>query len=280
MNLILFFVCVNLVKSLRIIQHRNSKDGVHLIKVGNEKASKAHIFFINMKEATDRRQCVHSQLLDAPFPVTRIEAATRSSQYDRCQEIFSNKKLSQYSTSSRRRRPDSSGVGPGQSALYCSNYLTWKYFYYNSTAEYALIMEDDVIMNEGFWDRVQSLLDSKCDHDWEYLTVDGRATGQAKKQFKNLGQEGQCLHARSGREEHIGHMTVRCTHFQIIRRSAISHLLNHAQTHGPQILDWWAVAFPTDTIKMNQWSPGICGQSSYQGLNAVGCQHFSSSISK
>eukprot|EP00746_Dinoflagellata_sp_MGD_P150454 gnl/MRDRNA2_/MRDRNA2_82322_c0_seq5.p1 gnl/MRDRNA2_/MRDRNA2_82322_c0~~gnl/MRDRNA2_/MRDRNA2_82322_c0_seq5.p1 ORF type:complete len:128 (-),score=11.76 gnl/MRDRNA2_/MRDRNA2_82322_c0_seq5:58-441(-) len=59
-------------------------------------------------------------------------------------------------------------------------------------------------------------------------------------------------------------------HFQIIRRSAIPHLLEHAHQHGPQVLDQWATSFPHEKVRMSRWSPNVCGQSSHDNSGLAG----------
>jgi len=220
----------------------------------------AHILFINMQESRDRCNCVTGQLKDAPYPVTRIDAATPVTQHDRCPEVMAKR---------------GSAKNGGQSALYCSNYLAWNHFFYNTTADYALIMEDDIILQEGFWDRVQGLLDSTCDNDWEYLTVDSFTTSKSKK-MRGIGLNRKCG------EEQLNDIKTRGTHFQILRRSAIPRMIEHAHEHGPAILDHWENAFPISSIKVSQWTPNICMQSSHEKhtqAHAEGCSTFKTTIS-
>merc|ERR1719316_496251 len=175
--------CIDLARSLRISQ------------LDKDESPTAHILFVNLKQEKNRCLCISSQLNAAPFPVTRIDAASPHTQQDRCPELFKD------GLALHQKKPM-----PGQSALYCSNYLAWKHFYHNTKADYAIIFEDDIILHKGFWDRVKGLLASTCDNSPDYMTVDGKMTGKSKK--IHIGQSAKCQ-TKDGQHENLGILNVR-----------------------------------------------------------------------
>eukprot|EP00746_Dinoflagellata_sp_MGD_P150458 gnl/MRDRNA2_/MRDRNA2_82322_c0_seq9.p1 gnl/MRDRNA2_/MRDRNA2_82322_c0~~gnl/MRDRNA2_/MRDRNA2_82322_c0_seq9.p1 ORF type:complete len:205 (-),score=35.64 gnl/MRDRNA2_/MRDRNA2_82322_c0_seq9:363-977(-) len=155
----------------------------------------AHIFFINLNQDKERCKCVTSQLHNAPYPVTRIEAQTPETMFTNCWDMYAKQKeISEEIQMELDRSKSHKTLVEG--ALYCSNYLTWKHFYENSHAEFALIMEDDIILKNSFWDYVQGLLGSNCSSRWNYITVDPEHRG-VQKNWKlpdgaTLGQNATC----------------------------------------------------------------------------------------
>lgn len=280
-HLIFIFACTTNVESLRLFVEKD------VPQTRKPSMSGGHVFFLNMRKHSDRCHCMASQLSDSPFPVTRIEAATPDNMNDLCPQIaqtalvqnqFNNSAL--IKSAGRRRK----GVSindprtPGLYATYCTNYLAWNHFYENSEAEYALIFEDDIILGEGFWERVQNFLASSCDADWDYVNVDGHATSVSRKLYGKFGQKATCR-TSSGQKETLGVLNVRLTHFQIIRRSAIPLMLKHAHTHGFSCTEWYQDAFPSDSIKMSHWAPGVCGQAAWsfpEKAHGEGCRDFES----
>lgn len=282
-SVILFlYITSNLVESLRVAhvddESEPNENGQNMTTGVTVKAAPAHIFFINLAQEKERCHCVSAQLRGAPYPITRIEAATPETLLDQCRELFPVGLGHQQSGEETTKKK---GIPKGAKALYCSNYLTWKNFLLKTQAEYAIIMEDDIVLGKDIWKRVEGLLNAQCDNSWEYITIDGRATSVSKKKYKGLGVNAKCQGTGDGAKEQLSQINTRLTHLQIIRRSAIPALLNHARTHGPSVLDWWTDAFPTNEIKMSQWAPGIASQSSYLHSSAdlQGCRKFRSTIS-
>eukprot|EP00746_Dinoflagellata_sp_MGD_P150453 gnl/MRDRNA2_/MRDRNA2_82322_c0_seq4.p1 gnl/MRDRNA2_/MRDRNA2_82322_c0~~gnl/MRDRNA2_/MRDRNA2_82322_c0_seq4.p1 ORF type:complete len:322 (-),score=29.54 gnl/MRDRNA2_/MRDRNA2_82322_c0_seq4:58-1023(-) len=249
---------------------------------------KVHIFFINLDKDKDRCQCISSQLQSgvtkAPYPVTRIEAQTpKTMNGTHCERVLNAQRSWNSEPQSRGRRIPTAV----ETALYCSNYMTWKLFYETSNAEYAIIFEDDIVLRSYTWKRVKNLLNN-CD-GFDYITVDPYY-GEDAEMAEGIGHSSYCktppeiVHHKKtflGKEfeyttevrhdEELFEMkgTAR-THFQIIRRSAIPHLLEHAHQHGPQVLDQWATSFPHEKVRMSRWSPNVCGQSSHDNSGLAG----------
>jgi len=264
-------------------------------------ASKAHVMFINLQHQTDRCKCMSSQLEQAPYPVTRMNAATPDTMRDTCPFLkpalpkLEKQEVDEHEDGEKGREhwdepeswkiKDSWPANPVQSSLFCSNYMAWTHFLENTKAEYALIMEDDIVLNleKGFWEHVENLLknDHSCGESWDYLTVDGRNRGIHKYSGMkwNYTADIQCGQKQDISFGHI--MNVWCTHFQIIRRSAVQKLKDHAEEHGSFILDHWD-RYPKESIKMHAWSPNICSQTSVKKGSTVAkfeeCKAFKSSM--
>jgi len=284
---IISFLCMISVGSLRL--------GIPSATQSQESslASKAHVMFINLPLQTERCKCMSSQLGDAPYPVTRMNAATPETMQHLCpflqaappklqKEVHEEKDAAkdQWDQPEAWKLKDRWPADHVQNSLFCSNYMAWNHFLENTNAEYALIMEDDIVLNsnpdKSFWGYVQHLLENgnSCGETWEYLTVDGHKKGNPKHNTTNI----QC-----GQDIQLGHiMNVWCTQFQIIRRSAVQKLKDHAEKHGSFVLDHWD-RYPKESIKMHAWSPGICSQTSIGGSASAKfeeCTAFASSIKK
>eukprot|EP00746_Dinoflagellata_sp_MGD_P148595 gnl/MRDRNA2_/MRDRNA2_80784_c0_seq1.p1 gnl/MRDRNA2_/MRDRNA2_80784_c0~~gnl/MRDRNA2_/MRDRNA2_80784_c0_seq1.p1 ORF type:complete len:311 (+),score=31.87 gnl/MRDRNA2_/MRDRNA2_80784_c0_seq1:80-1012(+) len=289
LKLIVFAALCDIAWSLKL--QTNEEDPAKLKESKDD--AKAHIFFINLEEDTDRRHCVTAQLQEAPYPVTRIPAATPVKMKRDCAALFRKtgyRRVKDILTNGKYKDPDE--PNDVQAALYCSNYLTWKHFYEKTEAEYALIMEDDIILTPDFWPKLNGLLqaslDGKCGHNWDYITVDPwHGDAASTKGLKQIGHSTTCrkdlLHSYNLEDL----VATKRTQLQIVRRRAIWYLLNHAEKSGAQVLDLWHKAYPHWQISMSRWHGNICGQASHKNTGLTfdkaegeGCRaHFDSDIS-
>merc|ERR1719281_1941773 len=131
-----------------------------------------------MDDRKDKCECMEKQLTDAPVPVERFSAiklqVTGGWGSDlpegACDGVFRN------------------GQAPGDwrdkgkiLGLFCSNYQLWKKAA-DQKEDIALIFEDDVVLHEGFWDKINAFVQSNTTWDFVLLDTYGWAEHTGRKE--------------------------------------------------------------------------------------------------
>lgn len=218
----------------------------------------ANVYVINAEKRLDRCLCTSSQLAKSPFPVFRIKAATPDNQFDMCPKL---KNLQKTPGDDHFIKKD------GQSALFCSNYMTWHRALSGKKAKFTIILEDDIIITKSFWSKVQSFLKSDCEGDhWDRVVVDtflysdgGGNQGTAEKSNYT------CQH-KDGEKHIVTNDHGWGTHFQIFRTSSLEKYLQHQEF---DVLDAKTLDPPGTIVRY--WNPGVAMQiSQMKRSNYVG----------
>lgn len=208
----------------------------------------ANVYVINLKARRDRCLCMSSQLINSPFPVFRIEAATPDTQFDLCPTLNNLKTGIGHQGYEKNRNTGA------QTGLFCSNYLAWQHATTQSEDEkpaFTIIMEDDLILHDEtkFWHELSSFLGSDCEGDqWDRVVVDTFAGSGKSKQYS-------CKH-QNGEKHTISDATGAGTVLQIFRTSALHKYLGQT---NPFITDKWQDQDVTNgTLRV--WKPNIANQ--------------------
>eukprot|EP00746_Dinoflagellata_sp_MGD_P125931 gnl/MRDRNA2_/MRDRNA2_60836_c0_seq1.p1 gnl/MRDRNA2_/MRDRNA2_60836_c0~~gnl/MRDRNA2_/MRDRNA2_60836_c0_seq1.p1 ORF type:complete len:290 (+),score=35.89 gnl/MRDRNA2_/MRDRNA2_60836_c0_seq1:107-976(+) len=235
-------------------------EGLRMATQNDENITKkANIYVLNLKERKDRCLFTSAQLASSPFPVFRMEAATPVTQFDKCPTL-----------EGLRRGVVAEDYGEkfhsgGQTALYCSNYITWEHAQAQNT-EFTVILEDDVILKEDFWQKMQSFLSSDCTGEqWDRVLVDtfrfgvdgcicpcaGDACLEPPHAQKNI-----CTAPKNTYSEDHVITTARGygTHVQIFRTSS---LMKYLHQKNAQILDH---TIDPEGAVVRYWNPDVVKQ--------------------
>lgn len=173
---------------------------------------------------------------------------------------------------------DSENASLAPRAVCCTNYLIWGAALASKqkpATEFIIILEDDVLMSEDFWPRIQELLHSDC-QDWDYLAVD---TFDSKNPTRlqntsgiTLSEQGdregdiiirtKCIR-RNGEVQPLYTLAGEGTHTQIMRSSVLGKFVHFAETWGVKApLDHWT-GTPMrlyDEVRSRMWQPKIVTQ--------------------
>jgi GR25 family glycosyltransferase involved in LPS biosynthesis len=149
-----------------------------------------------------------------------------------------------------------------EKSLFCSNYRVWKRAL-ASHADFIVILEDDTILQPGFWDSVSHFAMS-CGFDYTSVDSwkgDGNVDPDKVAECSNKG-----VHAlyRPNPSKYLDYWG---THVQIIRRSYLQTMLVRAKDHGMGPMDvWWMMRI--NDGRSFSWQPGIARQAQHQ-LNTI-----------
>jgi len=140
--LILLGILLRRDKFINKIQHTK------LFKINNY-----HIYVINLKRSTERKNNMIKQLENCPIPWTIIEA------------IDGTKKLPSDSIPIKPIRP----MKPGEIGCFLSHIKVWKTFLANVDTTIAIIMEDDCILPDKWWNSICSVCDKYMPNICNYI---------------------------------------------------------------------------------------------------------------
>jgi GR25 family glycosyltransferase involved in LPS biosynthesis len=195
---------------------------------------KIDTYVVNLDARKDRCACMASQLASAPQAVHRQAAVGR----EECSLGYDQRTL--YGTRDHAR----------EESLFCTNYKIWNRAL-ASDAEFILILEDDVILQPGFWQSIHEF--AKSCPSFDYVTVDSWKDGG----IVESDRDDTC--AKSGFTELFRphqDQTYWGTHVQLIRKNFLPTLIQRAQTWGMGPLDVWWMMRANDGRSFS-WQPRI-----------------------
>ncbi|CAE8591409.1 unnamed protein product [Polarella glacialis] len=196
---------------------------------------KIDTYVINRDSRHDRCVCMSKQLAFAPQAVYRQAAVGP----DSCPEL-SDDIATLYGSRNHT----------AEKSLFCSNYLIWKQAR-ASQAEFIVVLEDDAVIDDGFWEQIQHFMTDCASFD--YVTVDSwKASGNPEPD-----SVGVCPgHPTLFRPNPTKYLDYWGTAVQVIRRDFLDVLIARAQTHGMGPLDvWWMMRI--NDGRSFSWQPGI-----------------------
>jgi len=196
---------------------------------------KIDTYVINRDSRHDRCVCMSKQLAFAPQAVYRQAAVGP----DSCPEL-SDDIATLYGSRNHI----------AEKSLFCSNYLIWKQAR-ASQAEFIVVLEDDAVIDDGFWEQIQHFMTDCASFD--YVTVDSwKASGNPEPD-----SVGVCPgHPTLFRPNPTKYLDYWGTAVQVIRRDFLDVLIARAQTHGMGPLDvWWMMRI--NDGRSFSWQPGI-----------------------
>lgn len=202
----------------------------------------AHIFVINLKDRTDRCQCMQEQLKDSPYEVFRQDAVTKHNYKDHCPGVVGNLEAR---------------MTHEEQAIFCSNQMIYdRINRRNKTADFYINVEDDLKLKhpKKFWEELRHFLESDCSTEsWDMIAVDTFGEGSSKGDNSiGLRKGKQCFnneHERSftvyeGQGRRWG------AHFTIVKASAIPKLM-HRHIHIADHFD----SFRREGVTVRFWQP-------------------------
>jgi len=197
---------------------------------------KIDTYVINLDSRHDRCVCMNKQLASAPQAVYRQAAVGLES----CPELPTD-----FATMFGLRNHIA------EQSLFCSNYQIWKRAR-ATEAEFIVILEDDALLNKGFWEQIQDFVTDCASFD--YVTVDSwKESGETLE----ADRVGVCsAHPRLFRPNPTKYLDYWGTAVQVIRRDFLDVLIARAQTHGMGPMDVWWMMRVNDGRSFS-WEPGI-----------------------
>lgn len=174
----------------------------------------AHVYVINLMKRHDRWQCMQAQLnsTQVPFSYTRFAASEPKTYKKECPYL----------------KHSDMAQGEAAESVMCSNYRIWKEAQ-EKDSEWVIVLEDDVVMAPGVWERVSDLLAGNCQSSFDFLAVDTfTGHGDTREQARPFKHEdpvchdenaGIALHALRG----VG------AHMQIFHRDALGDIIKVAE---------------------------------------------------
>lgn len=214
-------------------------------KMSARKMMNIDIYVINLEKRGERCKCMQWLLADVPYNVYRQNAS-----------VGPTCGLKVGKQEDRRSKRDFNG----QQGLFCSNYLVWEIAQHRQ-ADFIVILEDDVSVQNGFWERLEVLLTS-CDVA-DYLVVDswGGEKSKLSPRTCKLGPQKQ------KRKEVLYDLRVARafgTHMQVIRTSFLSKLIDLAKQAGSGSMDWWNWQHIPQRGRSFLWKPSMVRQASFK----------------
>lgn len=206
---------------------------------------KIDTYVINLRRRTDRCRCLAAQLLSAPTPVYRQDAvgSGECGLQDDSDTLYGGRNHT------------------SEKSLFCSNYKVWERAS-TTDADFALILEDDVVLAPQFWDQIMALA-SSCQH-FNYVAVDS---------WKHDGNPGPDRVDVCGgytdlfKPDPAGYLGYWGTHAQLIRTTYLQKMIGQAKLHGMGPMDvWWMMRVNDGTAF--SWQPGIARQAAQKLLSS------------
>lgn len=173
------------------------------------------IYVLNLDGRRDKCECMKSQLAASPYPVTRFSAISPATLHDVCPHM---------QNPTMRAHAE-----PGTMSLVCSNLQVWKHAQKTPT-DFVLMFEDDTILGDGFWHKLNSFLRGGC-REFDYVMVDPWKThGDSLVDNEPIAgcapNDGFMLTKLS-----IGHNGA---HMQLIRHAALKTMIERAESNLAQ----------------------------------------------
>lgn len=213
----------------------------------NVSKASAHVYVINKDSNKMRCTCMSAQLAESkiPYSVSRMPAATTKDYKSQCTEVPGLESIA--------HRFGTQSWDGAEVALYCSNFKVWKEaMASHSDKEFIIIFEDDAkITNMGLWEKVDELLKSDCAKRWDHILVDTYGATHGQKPGES--------HVCDGTNFKLDASGCCGAHMQIVRRSALPKMIEHAKKKGGGIVDmvdWWMAP----EIRRYTWQPSVVTQ--------------------
>ena len=119
------------------------------------------IFVINLDRSTERMQMMDARLEKLGLRYTRVPAVDGSTVDLAAETMIDAVKYS---------RAHGKSVVPSEVGCYVSHYNTMKEFLLRSNKKYALVLEDDMLFDDGFMAALESLLKNES---WDMVKLNG-----------------------------------------------------------------------------------------------------------
>merc|ERR1719335_1096098 len=173
---------------------------------------------MNLADRPDRCACMQQVLEDSPYPIFRQEAADVKTLKEKCPNV----KLKS------DPKPGFPAVfDPAASAVYCTNQLAFQTALdRKEKPDYIILVEDDLILKEGFWKKLRAFLnDDNClsQEPWDLIAVDPFLTWKGLPDYnhKTFGDDSPGCSTLK-----MPHKWLFGAHIQIVRSSNLEKVVN------------------------------------------------------
>lgn len=208
------------------------------------------MYVMNLAKRADRWECAKKQLEGSPYKFDRFESTSSFHVEETCPHL-----KDRYAAQ----------------ALMCTNSRIWEHELVNGTADYVIIFEDDIVLGDKIWDKVQNLLNGPCRDSFDYLVADTfHGTGKKRKIAKQTGS-GFCENASPG--INLDAIDGSGAQMQIIKRSALQSIMELAKQYPKDTMDHInRVHFP-EKLRTGMFQADIAAQ--FQTSKLIGVEEKS-----